>query len=157
MDCKLNCKCKRGFPRFTARRYAIHPQPIPLRHKNPPSCHHPGHHLPVTPASPSYIKKTGLSAQVGRPGNKLFYGTASRRFQRLPHLHDHRAPALIDRCQLLRLGSACDSSLLNRLGNRSRINSIEDGGTYKDGEKEGDYIHTYAKEQRLPATDCIEG
>ena len=157
MDCKLNGKCKPGSFRFTARRYAIHPQPIPLRHKNPPFRHRPKHHLPVTPPSPLIYKKTGRSAQVGRPGNTLFYGTASRRFQRLPHLHDHRAPALIDRCQLLRLGSARDSSLLNRLGSRSRINSIEDGGTYKDGEKEGDYIHTYAKEQRLPATDCIEG
>jgi hypothetical protein len=111
----------------------------------------------ITFPSPLIYKKTGLSAQVGRPGNKLFHGTASRRFQRLPHLQDHLTPALIDRCQLLRLGSARDSSLLNRLGSRSRINSIEDGGTYKDGEKEGDYIHTYAKEQRLPATDCIEG
>jgi hypothetical protein len=69
----------------------------------------------------------------------------------------YMAPSLIDRRQLLRFGRARYSSLLNRLGSRSRIDSIEDGGTHKDGEKEGDYIHAYTKEQRLPATDCIEG
>ena len=67
------------------------------------------------------------------------------------------APALVNRRQLLRLCRTRYSSLLNRLGSRSRINSIEDRGTNKDGEKEGDYIHAYTKEQRLPATDCIEG
>ena len=69
----------------------------------------------------------------------------------------NRAPALIDRRQLRRLSGARYGSLLNRLGSRSRINSIEDGRTHEDGEKEGDYIHAYAKEQRLPAADCIEG
>jgi hypothetical protein len=66
-------------------------------------------------------------------------------------------PVLINRRQLLHLGSARYSCLLNRLGSRSRINNIENRGTNEDRKEEGDYIHAYAEEQRLPATDSIEG
>jgi hypothetical protein len=66
-------------------------------------------------------------------------------------------PVLINRRQLLHLGSARYSCLLNRLGSRSRIDNIEDGRTNEDRKEEGDYIHTNTEEQWLPATDCIEG
>src|SRR5580658_3536874 len=66
-------------------------------------------------------------------------------------------PALIDRSQLLHLGSARYSSLFNRLGSRSGIDDVEDRRTNEDREEEGDYIHAYTEEQRLPATDSIEG
>ena len=89
----------------------------------------------------SLYAKRGLSARGERPANKLFSGE-------LP---------LVDRSQLLGLGSAGHSGLFYGLGRRFRIDSIENGRTHKDGEKEGDYIHTNTEQQRLPATDCIEG
>ena len=42
---------------------------------------------------------------------------------------------------------------------RSRfgIKSVKQGGTNKDGEKQGDDIHPDTEEKRLPAANCVKG
>jgi len=58
--------------------------------------------------------------------------------------------------QLL-FGSSHQGCLFGCFGRRLSIKSIKDRGANKDGEKEGNDIHSSTKEKRLPAADCVKG
>jgi len=60
-----------------------------------------------------------------------------------------------DRRQL-RPRRADNGRLLSRFSRRLRIESIENGGTDENGEKQSDYIHADTKKERLPAADRVE-
>src|ERR1700761_556526 len=53
-------------------------------------------------------------------------------------------------------GSTDHSRFFGCFGRRLGVKSIEDRGTNEDREKEGDNVHSSAKEEGLPATDGIK-
>jgi hypothetical protein len=58
--------------------------------------------------------------------------------------------------QLL-FSSSHQGCLFGCFGRRLSIKSIKDRGANKDGEKEGNDIHSGTEEKRLPAADCVKG
>jgi hypothetical protein len=61
-----------------------------------------------------------------------------------------------NRRQLLSRGRS-HHNLLGCFCLRLGIKSVKNGGANKNGEKEGDYIHTNTKKEGLPAADCVKG
>jgi len=66
------------------------------------------------------------------------------------------SPLRVNRCQLLSCSTG-HHGLLGCFGLRLGVKSIKNGGTNKNGEKEGDNIHANTKKEGLPAADCVKG